>query len=108
MLDLPMAEAPGTRFEYCNGASFLLSAIIQKATGIKTLEFAEKHLFSHLGITDVRWPANPQGITIGWGEMRLKPRDMATIGYMMLKGGKLARQANCLAQLGQGIDPGAH
>lgn len=88
MLDLPMAEAPGTRFEYCNGASFLLSAIIQKATGLQTLEFAENHLFSHLGITELRWPANPQGITIGWGEMRLKPRDMAKIGYMMLKGGK--------------------
>ena len=88
MLDLPMAEAPGTRFEYCNGASFLLSAIIQKATGIRTLEFAEEHLFNHLGITDLRWPANPQGITIGWGEMRLKPRDMAKIGYMMLKGGR--------------------
>jgi CubicO group peptidase (beta-lactamase class C family) len=87
MLDLPMAEAPGTRFEYCNGASFLLSAIIQKATGIKTLEFAEEHLFGHLGITDLKWPANPQGITIGWGEMRLRPRDMAKIGYMMLKGG---------------------
>jgi CubicO group peptidase (beta-lactamase class C family) len=87
MLDLPMAETPGTRFEYCNGASFLLSAIIQKATGMKTLEFAEEHLFSYLGITDLRWPANPQGITIGWGEMQLKPRDMAKIGYMMLKGG---------------------
>jgi len=87
MLDLPMAEAPGTRFEYCNGASFLLSAIIQKGTGMKTLEFAEKHLFSHLGITELRWPANPQGITIGWGDMRLKPRDMAKIGYLMLKGG---------------------
>jgi len=88
MLDLPMTEAPGTRFEYCNGASFLLSAIIQKATGMKTLEFAENHLFSHLGITESRWPANPQGVTIGWGEMRLKPRDMARIGYMMQKGGK--------------------
>jgi CubicO group peptidase (beta-lactamase class C family) len=87
ILDLPMAEAPGTRFEYCNGASFLLSAIIQKATGMKTLEFAENHLFTHLGITELGWPANPQGITIGWGEMRLKPRDMAKLGYMMLKGG---------------------
>ena len=24
MLDLPMAKPPGTRFEYCNGGSFLL------------------------------------------------------------------------------------
>ena len=41
MLGLPMAEPPGTRFEYCNGASFLLSAIIQKATGMNALEFAK-------------------------------------------------------------------
>ena len=87
MLDLPMVETPGTRFEYCNGASFLLSAIIQKATGITAHEFAVKHLFNHLGIDDLNWPANPQGVTIGWGEMRLKPRDMAKIGYMMLKEG---------------------
>ena len=88
MLDLPMAEAPGTRFEYCNGASFLLSAIIQKAAGMNALEFAKKHLFNHLGITDLRWPANPQGITIGWAELQLRPRDMAKIGQMMLKGGR--------------------
>ena len=31
LLDLPMAEAPGRRFENCNGASVLLSAIIQNA-----------------------------------------------------------------------------
>lgn len=65
MLDLPMAEAPGSRFEYCNGASFLLSAIIQQTTGMTALAFAEEHLFGPLGITDVEWSANPQGIAIG-------------------------------------------
>ena len=88
MLDLPMVEAPGTRFEYCNGASFLLSAIIQKVTGMKTFEFARKHLFKPLGITDAKWNTNPQGITIGWGEMWLKPQDMAKIGYLCLKQGQ--------------------
>ena len=88
MLDLPMAEKPGTRFEYCNGASFLLSAIIQKATGINALEFAKKHLFNHLGIVDFNWPANTQGITIGWADLQLRLRDMAKIGQMMLKGGR--------------------
>jgi len=38
VLDLPMAESPGTRFEYCNGASFLLSAIVQETTGIGSLQ----------------------------------------------------------------------
>jgi CubicO group peptidase (beta-lactamase class C family) len=88
MLDLPMADMPGTRFEYCNGASFLLSAIIQEATGINALEFAKKHLFNHLGIGDFNWPSNPQGITIGWADLQLRSRDMAKIGQIMLEGGQ--------------------
>jgi len=87
MLELPMAEAPGTRFEYCNGASFLLSAIIQETTGMSALAFAEEHLFRPLGITDVDWPSNAQGISIGWGELRIKPHDMAKIGHLFLKEG---------------------
>lgn len=87
MLDLPMAEAPGTRFEYCNGASFLLSAILQETTGASALEFAQENLFGPLGISDVEWPANPQGINIGWGEMHMRPHDMAKIGYLNLNEG---------------------
>jgi CubicO group peptidase (beta-lactamase class C family) len=88
MLDLPMAEPPGTRFEYCNGGSFLLSAIIQEATGVSAAEFAQEHLFDPLGIQDVEWPANPQGISIGWGELHMRPHDMAKIGYLYLNGGQ--------------------
>ena len=88
MLDLPMAEAPGTRFEYCNGASFLLSAILTETTGMSAHEFADKYLFGPLGITDVIWPINPQGINIGWGELRMRPQDLAKIGYLYLRGGE--------------------
>jgi CubicO group peptidase (beta-lactamase class C family) len=87
VLDLPMREEPGTNFEYCNSASFLLSAIIQGTTGQSALAFAEEHLFGPLGISDVRWPSNPQGISIGWGELRMIPRDMAKIGYLYLNDG---------------------
>jgi len=87
ILDLPMAEEPGTRFEYCNGATFLLSAIIQQTTGVTAYEFAEEHLFIPLGITDVYWPSNPQGITKGWAELRIRPYDMAKFGYLYLNKG---------------------
>ena len=87
MLDLPMAEAPGTRFEYCNGGSFLLSAIVQQATGMSAFAFAQEHLFGPLGISDVEWPTNPQGISMGWGDMRMRPHDMAKIGYLYLNKG---------------------
>jgi CubicO group peptidase (beta-lactamase class C family) len=88
MLDLPMTEEPGTRFEYCNGASFLLSAILQEATGMNANEFAEEHLFGPLEITDVVWPGNPAGISIGWGELHMRPHDMAKIGQLYLRGGQ--------------------
>lgn len=87
MLDLPMAKAPGTKFEYSNGVSFLLSAILQESTGINALAFAHKNLFGPLEIQDVDWPSNPQGITIGWGGMRMKPLDMAKIGFLYLNKG---------------------
>jgi CubicO group peptidase (beta-lactamase class C family) len=90
ILDLPMAEAPGDTFEYCNGASFLLSAIIRKTSKMNTMEFARKHFFKPLGIVDVDWETSPQGIDIGWGEMWLKPQDMAKIGWLYLNKGKWA------------------
>jgi len=88
IIDLPMAEAPGEKFEYCNGVSYLLSVIIQKTTHMKTLAFARKYLFGPLGIADVKWRSSPQGIEIGWGEMWLKPHDMAKISWLYLNRGQ--------------------
>jgi len=88
IIDLPMAEAPGEKFEYCNGVSYLLSVIIQKTTNMKALDFARKYLFGPLGITDVKWRTSPQGIDIGWGEMWLTPHDMARIGWLYLNKGQ--------------------
>ena len=87
MLDLPVTNAPGTKFDYSNGVSFLLSAILQQKAGENALSFAQKYLFGPLGISEVDWPSNPQGITIGWGQMRMKPLDMAKIGYLYLNKG---------------------
>ena len=86
-LDLPMSETPGERFEYCNGASFILGAIIQKVTEMKLRDFADQYLFDPLGITDVSWKENPQGINIGWGQIWLNPHDMAKFGLLFLNKG---------------------
>jgi len=88
LLELPLYEEPGTRFEYCNGASFLLSAIVQQQTHMNTLSYAKKNLFTPLGINDYSWPNNPQGITLGYAKLHLRPRDMAKIGYLYLHEGR--------------------
>lgn len=88
MLDLPMEFKPGKEFVYNSGGVHLLSAIVRKATGKSSLEFAEANLFKHLGISDVSWPMDPQGISnTGWGSVRMKPHDMAKLGYLYLKNG---------------------
>jgi len=92
VLDLPLVAEPGTRFEYCNGGSYTLSAILQQTTGMTTLEFAMHNLFNPLGITEVEWPASPEGVNYGWGELRMQPLDMAKIGYLYLNEGQWGDQ----------------
>lgn len=87
-LNLPFDVEPGTRFDYSNVSSLLLSAIIARTTGMDTLSFARRYLFQPLGIDDVRWAQSPQGIYIGWARMWLKPRDMAKIGLLYLHKGR--------------------
>lgn len=50
VLDRELVNEPGTRMNYNSGCSHVLSAIITKATGMKTSEFAELYLFNPLGI----------------------------------------------------------
>ena len=88
ILNMPFETSPNTRFDYSNMASFLLSAVIAKASEMDTLSFAEKHLFTPLGIKDIHWDKSPKGIHIGFARMWLKPHDMAKIGLLFLQKGK--------------------
>ncbi len=87
-LDLPMAAEPGERFDYSNISTFLLSAILMKATGMDTLEYARAKLFDPLGIDDVKWEWNDDGQAIAWARMWLKPHDMAKIGLLFQQKGQ--------------------
>jgi len=88
MLDLPMRDEPGSRFEYCSGGMHLLSGAITKATGLSALDFARRELFDPLGIDNVAWPADGHGVSYGWGDLHLEPRDMAKLGYLWLNNGR--------------------
>jgi CubicO group peptidase (beta-lactamase class C family) len=83
-----MEGEPGERFEYCNGASVLLSGIIQETTGMSANEYAVEHLFGPLGISDIDWSSNPQGLSVGYSELRMLPQDMAKIGVLYLNEGR--------------------
>jgi CubicO group peptidase (beta-lactamase class C family) len=91
-LHLPMVAEPGTRFGYCSPNFHLLSAAISSSAQTSALDFARQRLFEPLGITDVYWPADATGITHGWGDLQLRPRDMAKIGLLMLRDGHWENQ----------------
>jgi hypothetical protein len=87
ILDQRMAAEPGTTFDYNSGNPHLLSAILAKVTGKSALDYAKAKLFAPLGIDDVQWRHDPQGVSTGGFGLYLQPRDMAKLGYLWLRGG---------------------
>ena len=90
VLNQPLVSEPGSTFNYSTGATHLLSAIIAKASGTSTLEFAERYLFQPLDIHNVQWEKDRDGFHIGGSELFLTPRAMTKIGVMYLQNGEYA------------------
>ncbi len=87
-LATPIVHKPGTKFLYNTLATYMLSAIVQKATGEKVIDFLKPRLFDPLAIEGMDWEVDPHGInTGGWG-LRLKTEDMAKFGELFLQKGK--------------------
>ena len=88
IFDIPFVADPGRQFSYCSCNYYLLAEIIYRATGLSPEDFAKKYLFNDLGIKSFYWSKNNQGINYGWGDLALKPHDLAKIGQLLLDGGK--------------------
>lgn len=88
LLDKPVTDPPGSRWNYCAGCSHILTAILQKTTGMNPRDFAEQYLFKPLGISADKWMTDPSGLPYGAGGFNLMPRDMAKLGYLYLRKGQ--------------------
>lgn len=87
-LSMPVVNKPGTKYMYNSTASYMLSAIVQKVTGQKVIDYLTPRLFNPLGIEGGDWEVDPEGInTGGWG-LRLKTEDLAKFGQLYLQKGK--------------------
>ncbi len=87
-LNYKMDFEPGTRFAYDTGATFLLSAMLQRKTGMTALAYLKPRLFYPLGIRNPQWFTSPDGITLGGGGLHLNTREISRFGQMLLDGGK--------------------
>lgn len=76
------------KFEYNSYACYLLSAILQRATGKNVRDYLKPRLFEPLGITGVEREQSPAGIDCGGWGMSVKTSDMAKVGQLLLQKGK--------------------
>lgn len=107
ILATPVQPA-GESFAYSDTGPHLLGAILEQATGTPLLDYARKKLLDRLGIdtrpaaqpeltakgavsylhSDFAWPVDSAGLNLGAGRMKLRPRDMANLGSLLLDRGR--------------------
>jgi len=88
MLDWPMRETPGTRWQYTSGNTILLGAMVGRATGRRIDQFLDEQLFAALDVRDARWERGlPDGLPHTGGGLYLRSRDMAKLGTLVAANG---------------------
>ena len=87
LFQLPLVYKPGSKFVYSNVNYNILSMIITERTGLLSSEYAREHLFTPLGISKYDWHAS-EGYTVGGDRLRMSARDIAKVGYLLLRKGK--------------------
>jgi CubicO group peptidase (beta-lactamase class C family) len=83
----PVPHKPGTHFLYNTSGTYMLSAIVQKATGMTLLDYLKPRLFEPLGIEHPTWETSPQGISTGGFGLSVRTEDIARFGQLYLQKG---------------------
>ena len=87
-LSWPVKHKPGTFYCYNGLGTYMLSAILQKLTGQKVVDYLQTRLFNPLKIDPPHWDESPQGINKGGSGLYLKTEDLAKMGQMLLQKGE--------------------
>ena len=87
VLARPLINDPGSTFYYKDGDPHLLSALIQKATGMPTDEWADDALFSKIELTNYNWMRYKDNVTLGGFGIETTPREMGKFALMVADNG---------------------
>ena len=87
VLEQPVADPPGKVFNYVTGAPTLIGAVLHKATGKQIDDLEKQILFNPLGIKQAESTRFDNGDTMAGGGLRLRPRDLAKIGQLVVAHG---------------------
>lgn len=109
VLDRPFVAAPGSRWNYNGGATAVLGRLIAQGVGKPLLEYARERLFDPLGIRAAEWTAGTNGEAAAASGLRMRPRDLAKLGQLVLERGRWGdRQLVRGDWLDQSFAPHAH
>jgi CubicO group peptidase (beta-lactamase class C family) len=85
VLARPLVATPGTVWNYDSGGVELIGVILENVAHRPLGRFAKEALFDPLGIKHWEWWADG-AVSAAWG-LRLRPRDLAKIGQLVLNHG---------------------
>jgi CubicO group peptidase (beta-lactamase class C family) len=85
-LDRLAYDASGTKFVYSNEDSMILGAVIKTATGLTAKDYAEKELFTQLGMTGDWW-TDKENHTMTYCCIDTTSRDFARFGLLFARQG---------------------
>jgi CubicO group peptidase (beta-lactamase class C family) len=86
-LETNVTREPGTYFVYNSGAAYVLSALVQKVTGMTVEEYLGPRLFEPLGIGATLWGLSPESVNMGDGGLSVRTEDLAKFGLLYLQDG---------------------
>lgn len=84
----PEDSPHGRTHAYCTANSFVLGAVVERATTMPLADYAAQALERPLGIARSHWNRSPEGIGMGGGGTRYRTRDLARLGELVLAGGR--------------------
>ena len=106
VLSKPIVAPPDTAWNYNGGGTDLLGNIIERVSGKSLDAFAREALFTHLGISNWEWMKYRNEHIAAASGLRLRPRDAAKIGQLVLNKGEWAgRQIVSAKWIEQSVTP---
>lgn len=88
VLAKPLTDSPGARWAYCSAAVDLLGIALQRAARRSLQDFFNAEIAAPIGMTPIEWRPLEGDISQACCSAINPARDLARVGYLLLRGGR--------------------